>query len=98
VGVAFVVVVPVVFGVDFRVVCGLAGFVGGLGGRMRLMVPTWSSGVMTLSAIVPIAVGGLMSLLAIGKDNFVSQLPFVSISFAGVTFVCFVFSPRRGNE
>ena len=86
------------FEVDFRVLCGLAGFAGGLGGRMRLMVPTWSSGVMTLSAIVPIGVRGLISLLAVGKDNFVCRLPFVSIAFAGVTFVCFVFSPRRGDK
>ena len=53
---------------------------------------------MTLSAIVPLGVGGLMSLPAVGNDNFVCRLPFVSLSFAGVTFVCLVFAPRRGDE
>ena len=65
--------------------------------EMRL-VPAWSPGVMTLSAIVPPGVGGLMLLPAVGNDNFVCRLPFVSLSFAGVTFVCLVFSPRRGDE
>jgi hypothetical protein len=65
---------------------------------MRL-VPAWSSGVMTLSAIVPLGVGGLLlSLPAIGNDNFVCWLPFVSLSFTGVTFICLLFSPRRGDE
>ncbi len=62
------------------------------------LVPAWLLGVMTLSAIVPIGVGGLISLLAIGKGNFVCRLPFLSISFAGVTFFCFVFYPVRGDE
>jgi hypothetical protein len=54
------------------------------------LVPAWSLGVMTLSAIVPLGVGGLMSLPAVGNDNFVCWLPFVSLSFAGVNFVCLV--------
>jgi hypothetical protein len=41
---------------------------------------------MTLSAIVPLGVGGLMLLPAVGNDNFVCWLPFVSLSFAGMTF------------
>jgi hypothetical protein len=54
---------------------------------------------MTLSAIVPLGVGGLLlSLPAVGNDNFVCRLPFVSLSFTGVTFICLLFSPRRGDE
>ena len=95
--VASVVVSSVVFGVCFRVVCGLSGFVGGLGGRMRL-VPAWSAG-MTLSAVIlPIGVGGLMLLPVVGNDNFVCRLPFVSLSFAGVTFVCLVFYSQHGDQ
>ncbi len=64
---------------------------------MRL-VPAWLAG-MTLSAVIlPIGVGGLMLLPVVGNDNFVCRLPFVSLSFAGVAFVCLVFSPRRGDE
>ncbi len=96
--VASVVVSAVVFGVCFRVVCGHSGFVGGLGGQMRL-VPAWSAGVVTLSAVVvPIHVGGLMPLPVIGNDNFVCWLPFILLSFAGVTFVCLIFSPQCGDE
>ncbi len=96
--------VLVFFGVCLRVVGGLSEFVGGLGGRMRFPacsagVMTCSSGVMALSFVVPIGVGGLMSSLPVVRnDNFVCRPPFVSLSFAGVTFVCLVFAPRRGDE
>jgi hypothetical protein len=62
------------------------------------LVPAWLLGVMTLSVIVPLGAGGLMSLPAFENDNFVCWLAFVSLSFAGVTFVCLVFSPQRGDE
>jgi hypothetical protein len=62
------------------------------------LVPAWSLAVMTLGAVVPLGIGGLMSLPAIGNDYFVCRLPSVSLSFAGVTLVCLVFSPRRGDE
>jgi hypothetical protein len=39
-----------------------------------------------------------LSLPAVGNDNFVCRLPFVSLYFAGVTFFCLVFSPQRGDE
>jgi hypothetical protein len=63
---------------------------------MRL-VPAWSSGVMTLSAIVPLGVRGLvLSLPAVGNDNFVCRLPFVSLSFTGGNLhLLALFSPTR---
>jgi hypothetical protein len=64
---------------------------------MRL-VPAWSLGVITLSAIVPLGIVGLMLMPAVGKDNLVCPLGFVSLSFAEVTFVCLVFSPGRGEK
>jgi hypothetical protein len=37
-------------------------------------------------------------LVAVRNDNFGCRLAFVSLSFAGVTFVCLVFSPQRGDD
>jgi hypothetical protein len=96
---AVLVLLVLVFGVCFHILRGLLGFVDGLRGQMRL-VPAWSSGVMILiSAIAPIGVQGLLMLLpVVRKDNFVYQLPFISLSFARVTFVCLVFSPQCTNK
>ena len=95
----FVVVSSLLFEVFFCVVCGLSEFGGGLGCRM-LLVPAWSVLITCFCAVVPIGVGSslLLSVPVDGNDNFVCRLPFVSLSFAGVTFVCLVFSPRRGDE
>jgi hypothetical protein len=52
----------------------------------------------TLSAFVLLGVGRLMLLPAVGNDNFVCRLPSNSLYFAGVIFVCLVFSPERGTS
>ena len=57
------------------------------------------SGVMALIVLEPIVVDGSLSVVLDGaKDILVCRQAFVSLSFAGVTFVCLAFSPRRGEE
>ena len=89
----FVAVVVVLSIFSFLVICGLPECVGGLGCR-RLLFPAWSS-------VFASSVSGISCLMSVpvdGNDNFVCRLAFVSLSLAGVTFVCLDFAPRRGDE
>ena len=75
-----------------------SGVVGGLGCGIRLATAP-VSGVMAMSSAVPLGVGETAVLVIVGaKVNLVCRLTFGSVSFAGVTLVCFVFSPRLGEE
>ena len=88
-------------------VVGRSGVIGGVRWESRVTL-RWASGVMAMDAIALwFGVGGfgLMVLVIAAKVTFVCRTTFVSIScafsvvvFGGDTFVCFVFSPCRGDN
>ncbi len=82
----------------FVIACSRSGVVGGVGWA-RLFFTTLASGVMAVEfAAVPFGVVGCSANVGFSANvNLVCRAAFGSVYLAGVTLVCFVFSPRLGD-